>query len=77
MCVCLSVCLLTRKVYCGSKTADWIQIPFWAMSGVGRGMGALDGDGDSQRGGGSFEGEFGATHCNRWDWSATRSSQII
>jgi len=46
VCVCLSVCLLVcrsvRKVYCG-KTADWIQMPFGMVSGVGRGMGVLDG----------------------------------
>jgi len=24
------------------KTADWIQMPFGMMSGVGRGMGVLD-----------------------------------
>jgi len=31
-----SVCLYVRKVYCG-KTADWIQMPFGMMSGVGKG----------------------------------------
>jgi len=31
-----------RKVYCG-KMADWIWIPFGVVSGVGRGMGVLDG----------------------------------
>jgi len=45
VCVCLSVCLLVRKVYCG-KTADWIRMPFWMGSGVGRGMGVLDRGGD-------------------------------
>jgi len=30
------------KVYCG-KTAEWIQMPFRVVSGVGRGMGVLDG----------------------------------
>jgi len=30
------------KVYCG-KTADWIQMPFGVLSGVGQGMGVLDG----------------------------------
>jgi len=38
VCVCLSV----RKVYCG-KMADWIRIPFGVVSGVGRGIGVLDG----------------------------------
>jgi len=40
-----SVGLSVRKVYC-SKTADWIRIPFGMVSGVGRGMGVLDGGGD-------------------------------
>jgi len=38
--VCTCVCV--RKVYCG-KTADWIRMPFGVVSGVGRGMGVLDG----------------------------------
>jgi len=50
--VCLSVCQSVnrsvRKVYC-SKTADWIWMPFGVVSGVGRGMGVLDGGGDRQR----------------------------
>jgi len=37
----LSVCDVPGK-YCG-KTADWIRMPFEVMSGVGRGMGVLDG----------------------------------
>jgi len=37
--VCQSVC---PEVYCG-KTADWIRMPFGIVSGVGRGMGVLDG----------------------------------
>ena len=35
------------------------------MSGVGRGMGVLDGGGDRQREG-SFEGKYGASHSNQW-----------
>jgi len=38
VCVYLSV----WKVYCG-KTADWIRMPFGMVSGVGRGIGVLDG----------------------------------
>jgi len=34
------------------------------VSGVGRGMGVLDGSGDHQRGRDSFGGEFGASHFN-------------
>ena len=60
--VCLSV-LSVRKVYCG-KTADWIRIPFWVVSGVGRGMGVLDGV-VIVEGRGSLGDEFGASHCNR------------
>jgi len=41
----LSVGLFIHKVYCG-KTAEWIPIPFGMVSGVGRGMGVLDGGGD-------------------------------
>jgi len=39
VCVYLSV----RKVlYCG-KRAEWIQVPFWVVSGVDHGMGILEG----------------------------------
>jgi len=50
--------------------ADWIQIPFGVVSGVGREMVILDGGGDRLRGRGSFRGEFGASHCNQWDGNA-------
>jgi len=46
--------------------ADWIRMLFGMVSGVGRGMGVLDGGGNRQRGRGSFGGEFGAFHCNQW-----------
>jgi len=49
----LSVGLSVRKVYCG-KTADRIRMPFGVLSGVGRGMGVLDGSGDRRRRRGSF-----------------------
>ena len=61
----LCVCVCVRKVYCG-KTADWLWMPFGVMSGVGFGMGVLDGGGNCRRGRGSFVGEFGASHCNQW-----------
>ena len=35
-------------MYCG-KTADWIRLPFVMVSGIGREMGVLDGDGYSRR----------------------------
>jgi len=35
------VCLSVRKVYYG-KTANWIQISFGVVSGVGQGIGVLD-----------------------------------
>jgi len=37
-----SVCWSARKVYCG-KMADSIQMSFGMVSGIGRGMGVLDG----------------------------------
>jgi len=44
--VCWPVCWFVYqsgwKVYCG-KTANWIQMLFGMVSGVGRGMGVLDG----------------------------------
>ena len=40
----LSVCLSVRKVYCGK----WL-IPFGVVSGIGRGMGVLNWDGDRRR----------------------------
>jgi len=65
LCVCLSVGLSVWKVYCG-KTAEWIRIPFGMVSGVGRGMGVLDGGGYRQKGSSSFWGEFEPSHCNQW-----------
>ena len=47
--VCLS--LSVQKVSCG-KRANWIQMLFGVVSGVGRGMDVLrDGGGDRRRGG--------------------------
>jgi len=65
----LSVGLSVGKVYCG-KTADSIGMPFGVVSGVGRKMGVLDGGGDRRRESGSFEGEFGTSHCNHRDGHA-------
>jgi len=36
-------------VYCG-KTAEWVWMPFGMVSGVGRGMGVLNGGGDRRMG---------------------------
>ena len=63
--VCVSVSLSVQKVYCG-KVAEWIQMLFGMVSGVGQGMGVLVGDSYCQRGRGSFGGEFGASHFNQW-----------
>jgi len=53
-------------VYCG-KTAERIRMPFEVVSGVGQGMGVLDGvvivEGEEP----VLEGEFGASHCTQWD----------
>jgi len=40
--LCVCVCVSVWIVYCG-KTADWIRKPFGTVSGVGPGMGVLDG----------------------------------
>jgi len=60
----LSVCRSVRKVYCG-KTADWIRMPFGVMSGVGRGMGALDGV-VIVEGKGAVLGKVDSSHCHEW-----------
>ena len=41
-------------------------MPFGMVSGVGRGMGVLDGGGDRRRERDSFGGEVEASHCNQW-----------
>ena len=38
----VGLCVSARKVYCG-KTANWIQMPFGMVNGVGRGIRVLDG----------------------------------
>jgi len=48
------------------KMADWIQMPFGVVSGVGLVSGVLDFGGDRRRGRGSLGGEFAASHCNQW-----------
>jgi len=48
LCECLSVCLLVRKVYCGKTAECWML--FGMVSGVGQGMGVLNGGGDRRRG---------------------------
>ena len=53
--VCLSVWRSVRSV---SWQNGWIRIPFGVVSGVGRGMGVLDGGVDRLRGRGSFGGEL-------------------
>jgi len=40
------MCVLSQ--YCG-KTAEWIQMPFGMVSGVGLGIGVLDFGGDHRR----------------------------
>jgi len=40
-------------------------MPFGMVSGVGRGMGVLDGV-VIIKAEGQFLGEFGASHCNQW-----------
>jgi len=42
-------------------------MPFEVVSGVGRGMGVLDGDEDRRRGRGRFRGKCGTSHRNQCD----------
>jgi len=42
-------------------------MPFGVVSGVGRGMGVLDGGRDLRKERGSFGGKYGASRCNQWD----------
>jgi len=48
------------------NTADWIQMPFGVVSGVGLGMGVLDFGCDRRRGRGSLRAEFAASRFNQW-----------
>ena len=52
----------------GGKTADRIRMPFCIIGRTGPGMRQLVGFGDRSTGRGrpTFEGEFGARHCNQW-----------
>jgi len=59
----LSVCLSGGVNY--GKMADWIWMSFGMVSGVGRGMGVLDGW-RSSKGRVNFGGVFRAFHCNHW-----------
>jgi len=61
--VCLSVGLSVCKMYCG-KTAECIRMPFGMVSGVGRGMGVLDGWW-LLKGKANFGGEYGASQLRR------------
>jgi len=63
----LSASMCVWKVYC-SETADWIQILFGVVSGVG--MVVLDRGSDHRGERGSFGGEFGASHVINGDFVA-------
>ena len=51
-------------VHCG-KTADRTQMPFAIVGRTGPGMRQIVGFWDRSTGTGTFEGEFGARHCNQ------------
>ena len=57
------------------KTADWIRMPFVVVSGVGRGIGALDGGDDRRRGRDSLGVNLGRPTVTNGAF-ATRSSRI-
>ena len=42
------------------------MVPFGVVSGVGQGMGVLDGGNYRQRKGQFFRDEVVASHCNQW-----------
>ena len=65
----LSVGRSVHKVYCG-KTAYSIRMPFGIVSGVGRGMGVLDGDGDHRRERHFWGVNFGHPVINNGDFVA-------
>jgi len=49
-------------------------MPFEVVSEVGREMGVLDGGGDRRREGAVLEGEFGASHNQRYLYDALFSN---
>jgi len=61
-------------VSCG-KTADWIELPFGVVRGVGRGMGLLDGVVIVEEEGAVLEVNLGRPIVTNGAF-ATRSSQI-
>ena len=63
-----------RKVYCG-KTTDWIRMQFGMVSGVGQGMGVLDGVVIVEGEGAVFGVNLGCLLVTSGAF-ATRSSQI-
>jgi len=52
-------------------------MPFGMVSAVCQRMGVLDGGGDHQRGRGSFGGEIGASHCNKWGLRDAALSKLL
>ena len=63
--VCLSVCQLVCPTgYC-DKTTNWVWMPFGVVSGVGRGMGVLDGGWRLLKGKGQFGSKCGSSHYNQ------------
>jgi len=52
-------------------------MPFGMVSGVGRGIGVLDGDGDRRRGRGSFGGEFGRPIVTNGDCDAALPNLLL
>jgi len=59
--ICWSVC----PVHC-DKTADWTCMRFGMIGRMGLWMRQVVGFGDRSSGGGNFDGECVAPHCNQW-----------
>ena len=66
LCVCRSVCLSGRKVYCGKMT-DWIRMLFRMVNGVGQGMAVLEGVVIVKEDEATVLGvNLGTSHCNQY-----------
>jgi len=61
-------------VHCG-KTVDRIRMPFGIIDRTGPGMREVVEFGDRSTGRGTFDGEFGARHCNQWGLYGVRVRQ--
>ena len=66
-----------ERLYFGhcEETEDQIRMPFGVIGRTGPGMRQVVGFGDRSTGRGTFEGEFGACHCDQWGLYSVRVRQ--